>query len=153
MSNAPSQGFDEGSADLRGRLIAMCSLLILANLGVWGWAFYLFHQKPVLLATAFLACSGSALTPRQKQYCKHAPQNKPAPAGAGACGACLQYCSFAELCRSLIILGAGRPWSSDRIARFAGQPRNVRLRSLMVSRGENWLNPRQTRICRGSLCG
>ena len=50
-----TRSFDERSADLRARLVAIYSLLILANLGVWAWALYLFEQKPLLLGTAFLA--------------------------------------------------------------------------------------------------
>jgi nickel/cobalt transporter (NiCoT) family protein len=50
-----TRSFDKRSADLRTRLVAIYSLLILANLGVWGWALCLLDQKPLLLGTAFLA--------------------------------------------------------------------------------------------------
>jgi high-affinity nickel-transport protein len=47
--------FDERSANLRRRVAGLYALLIVANIGVWAWAFQLFHQQPVLLGTALLA--------------------------------------------------------------------------------------------------
>ncbi len=40
---------------LRNRVIGIYGLLSCFNLGAWIWAFLAFHDKPVLLATAFLA--------------------------------------------------------------------------------------------------
>jgi high-affinity nickel-transport protein len=48
---------DQSAANLRGRLIAIYTLLISANLGVWAWALYTFRQHPVMLGTALLAYS------------------------------------------------------------------------------------------------
>lgn len=42
---------------VRGRLIGLYSLLILANVGAWIWALILFHDQPVMLGTALLAYS------------------------------------------------------------------------------------------------
>jgi len=47
--------FDDRSADLRGKLAGLYTLLILANVGVWIWALYIFRDRPVLLGTALLA--------------------------------------------------------------------------------------------------
>jgi nickel/cobalt transporter (NiCoT) family protein len=46
---------DDRAANLRGRLAAVYALLIVVNLAAWAWAFYTFHQRPVLLGTALLA--------------------------------------------------------------------------------------------------
>jgi high-affinity nickel-transport protein len=43
------------SGALRGPIIAIYALLILATLVVWGWAFLVFRDQPVLLGTALLA--------------------------------------------------------------------------------------------------
>ena len=42
---------------LRGRLIAIYGVLLLANIGAWTWALLLFHDQPLLLGTALLAYS------------------------------------------------------------------------------------------------
>jgi high-affinity nickel-transport protein len=42
---------------LRGRLIGLYTLLIVANVAVWGWAIYTFRGHPVFLGTALLAYS------------------------------------------------------------------------------------------------
>ena len=42
-------GFDDRSADLRQRVSGIYTLLILANIGVWLWALYLFRHQPMLL--------------------------------------------------------------------------------------------------------
>ena len=47
--------FDERSKSLRAPLIGIYSLLLLANLAVWGWALLVFHQQPIFLGTALLA--------------------------------------------------------------------------------------------------
>jgi high-affinity nickel-transport protein len=49
--------FDDRHADLRGRLIGIYSLLILANLAIWAWTLLTFRDHPVLLGTALLAYS------------------------------------------------------------------------------------------------
>src|ERR1700688_3534798 len=48
---------NDGTADLRGRIIGIYGLLIAVNLAAWGWALSAFHDYPVLLGTAFLAYS------------------------------------------------------------------------------------------------
>src|SRR5208337_2676311 len=40
---------------LRNRVIGIYGFLSCFNLGAWIWAFLAFHDKPVLLGTAFLA--------------------------------------------------------------------------------------------------
>nr|WP_321985921.1 HoxN/HupN/NixA family nickel/cobalt transporter [uncultured Lichenicoccus sp.] len=50
--------FDErrhSRRSLRGRLIGIYSLLVLANIAVWIWALLVFRQHPLLLGTALLA--------------------------------------------------------------------------------------------------
>ena len=49
--------FDDHSSELRHRLSVLYALLIVVNLGVWGWALYLFRDHPVMLGTALLAYS------------------------------------------------------------------------------------------------
>jgi high-affinity nickel-transport protein len=44
-----------GDGDLRGRIVGLYGLLLVANAGVWLWALYLFREQPVLLGTALLA--------------------------------------------------------------------------------------------------
>src|ERR1700688_3217891 len=48
---------NDGTADLRGRIIGIYGLLIAVNLAAWGWALTAFRGFPVLLGTAFLAYS------------------------------------------------------------------------------------------------
>lgn len=50
-----TRSFDDRSADLRGRIAGIYGLLIIANIGVWAWALYVFRYQPVLLGTALLA--------------------------------------------------------------------------------------------------
>jgi nickel/cobalt transporter (NiCoT) family protein len=50
MSQVPSHGF-------KMRVIATYTGLMLANVGAWLWAALAFHDKPLLLGTAFLAYS------------------------------------------------------------------------------------------------
>lgn len=45
----------EGSDGLRRRIGWLFGALILANIGAWLWAFSLFHARPIMLGTAFLA--------------------------------------------------------------------------------------------------
>jgi high-affinity nickel-transport protein len=47
---------DEGG-NVRSKVIGIYGVLILFNLGAWGWALVAFHHYPVLLGTAFLAYS------------------------------------------------------------------------------------------------
>jgi nickel/cobalt transporter (NiCoT) family protein len=49
--------FDERDQGMRGRLAGLYTLLIVANVGVWVWAFYTFRHMPVMLGTALLAYS------------------------------------------------------------------------------------------------
>jgi nickel/cobalt transporter (NiCoT) family protein len=39
----------------RNRIVGLYSVLALANIAAWAWAFIAFHDKPLLLATALLA--------------------------------------------------------------------------------------------------
>jgi high-affinity nickel-transport protein len=48
---------DHRSVDLRRRIAGVYTLLVLANVVVWVWAFYMFRHQPVLLGTALLAYS------------------------------------------------------------------------------------------------
>jgi nickel/cobalt transporter (NiCoT) family protein len=50
-----AQGFDDGAADLRGRIAGIYTLLAVVNGGAWISALYLFSDRPVLLGTALLA--------------------------------------------------------------------------------------------------
>ena len=43
------------SANFRDRACTVYSGLACFNVGAWVWAFFVFHDKPVLLGTAFLA--------------------------------------------------------------------------------------------------
>src|SRR6202050_911319 len=43
------------SGSFRERVLGIYGLLGCANLGAWIWAFLAFHDRPVLLGTAFLA--------------------------------------------------------------------------------------------------
>ena len=56
VATRPSRGnATGGSGKLRRSVIGIYSVLITANLAVWGWAFYLFQNHPILLGTALLA--------------------------------------------------------------------------------------------------
>ena len=57
MLNVLIQTFDGRSAELRGRLIGVYSLLVVANFAVWAWALLAFRDHSVLLGTALLAYS------------------------------------------------------------------------------------------------
>src|SRR5476649_1681539 len=47
--------FDKPAGDLRRALAGLYAVLILANTGVWIWAFALFVHQPIFLGTALLA--------------------------------------------------------------------------------------------------
>ena len=47
----------DSSATLRARVLAIAALLLVMNVGAWGWAGVAFHRFPVLLGTALLAWS------------------------------------------------------------------------------------------------
>ena len=51
------------SLSLRRRIGALFAGLIAANIGVWVWAFSLFHAQPLMLGTAVLAVTLSSATP------------------------------------------------------------------------------------------
>ena len=57
MPNLLIRTFDDRSADLRGRLVGIYTLLIVANIAVWVWALLMLRDHPVLLGTALLAYS------------------------------------------------------------------------------------------------
>ena len=46
---------DDGSTNVRGKIIAIYTLLLLANGAAWAWALTAFRDYPVLLGTALLA--------------------------------------------------------------------------------------------------
>lgn len=50
-----SSMFSPLERSLRGPLIALYGVLLLANLGAWAWALLLFHDQPLLLGAALLA--------------------------------------------------------------------------------------------------
>ncbi|HTH98287.1 MAG TPA: HoxN/HupN/NixA family nickel/cobalt transporter [Stellaceae bacterium] len=47
--------FNDGTANLRGRIIGIYAFLIAMNIGAWIWAFVSFHGQPAMLGTALLA--------------------------------------------------------------------------------------------------
>jgi high-affinity nickel-transport protein len=47
--------FDDSSGDLRIKVAAIATLLVVANVAAWGWALVEFRHFPVLLGTAMLA--------------------------------------------------------------------------------------------------
>jgi nickel/cobalt transporter (NiCoT) family protein len=57
MANAFLRSLNDGTADLRGKIIGIYGLLIAVNVAAWGFALVAFHDFPVLLGTAFLAYS------------------------------------------------------------------------------------------------
>lgn len=57
MFNLLIRIFSLGTTDFRGKVIAIYTLLIAANLGAWIWALIIFRDHPVLLGTALLAYS------------------------------------------------------------------------------------------------
>jgi nickel/cobalt transporter (NiCoT) family protein len=57
MSNLLRRIFDDRSANLRGRLIGIYTLLIVINIAAWAWALLTFRDHPLLLGTALLAYS------------------------------------------------------------------------------------------------
>jgi nickel/cobalt transporter (NiCoT) family protein len=57
MANAFLRSLNDGTADLRGKIIGIYGLLIAVNVAAWGFALTAFHDYPVLLGTAFLAYS------------------------------------------------------------------------------------------------
>jgi high-affinity nickel-transport protein len=52
-----SQIFDDQAERTQTKMIWIYLLLIAGNVGVWAWALFLFHDKALLLGTAFLAYS------------------------------------------------------------------------------------------------
>src|SRR5882762_3027446 len=57
MSNAFLRSFNDGPADLRGKIVVIYTLLIATNVAAWSWAVLAFHDHSVLLGTCFLAYS------------------------------------------------------------------------------------------------
>lgn len=47
--------FDDRANHLRAKVVGLYTILIVANLLAWAWAFASFHSYPMLLATAFIA--------------------------------------------------------------------------------------------------
>jgi high-affinity nickel-transport protein len=56
-SNVLQDRPEPATAGLRGRIVAIYSLLIVANLSAWIWALVAFAHQPVLIGTAVLAYS------------------------------------------------------------------------------------------------
>jgi high-affinity nickel-transport protein len=57
MNNQFVQTVFHRNANLRGRLVGIYAVLIVANLGVWAWAFCAFFGQPLMLGTGLLAYS------------------------------------------------------------------------------------------------
>ncbi len=57
MPNILSKIVNDAAGDVRGKVIAIYTILLGANLLVWIWAFTAFRDHPVLLGTALLAYS------------------------------------------------------------------------------------------------
>ncbi|HWT99073.1 MAG TPA: HoxN/HupN/NixA family nickel/cobalt transporter [Terriglobales bacterium] len=55
MSGFLSSFLHDGAGDLRRRIISIFAFLIVANIGVWVWAFAVLGDNPMLLGTALLA--------------------------------------------------------------------------------------------------
>jgi nickel/cobalt transporter (NiCoT) family protein len=51
------QTFDDRGQGMRGRLVGLYTLLMVANLTVWAWALYTFRHQAIMLGTALLAYS------------------------------------------------------------------------------------------------
>jgi high-affinity nickel-transport protein len=51
------QVFNDGAAELRGKVFGIYGVLVLVNLLAWAWALIAFHDNPLLLGTALLAYS------------------------------------------------------------------------------------------------
>ena len=49
--------FNDGTADIHGKVIGMYVFLLAANISAWVWAIIAFHSHPALLGTAVLAYS------------------------------------------------------------------------------------------------
>ena len=49
--------FNDASADVKGKVIGMYTLLLVMNVGAWLWAFFTFRHYPLLMGTSFLAYS------------------------------------------------------------------------------------------------
>jgi high-affinity nickel-transport protein len=47
--------FNDAGSNVRGKIAAMYALLLVFNLGAWGWALIAFHGSALLLGTALLA--------------------------------------------------------------------------------------------------
>ncbi len=47
--------FNDGTANLRGKVIGIYVFLAALNIGAWAWALISFHDQPVLLGTSLLA--------------------------------------------------------------------------------------------------
>lgn len=50
-----SRIFNDGTSDVRAKIVGMYSFLIALNIGAWVWALISFHSQPVMLGTALLA--------------------------------------------------------------------------------------------------
>ncbi len=57
MSGGLFELFSDRTPSVRGKIVAVYALLILANVAAWAWAIVAFHDYPVLLGTAALAYS------------------------------------------------------------------------------------------------
>jgi nickel/cobalt transporter (NiCoT) family protein len=57
MVDLLTRAFDDRSGNLRGRLVGLYAVLVVANIAVWIWALYALAGRPVMLGTALLAYS------------------------------------------------------------------------------------------------
>ena len=57
MPNILQRVMDDGSNNVRGKVVAIYTVLITANIAAWVWALVAFQHHPILLGTALLAYS------------------------------------------------------------------------------------------------
>ena len=57
MPNILQRVMDDGCDNVRGKVVAIYTVLITANIAAWVWALVAFQHHPLLLGTALLAYS------------------------------------------------------------------------------------------------
>ena len=73
------------SSNFRSRIVGIYGFLFAVNIGAWVWAILAFHNKPVLLGTAFLAYTfGLAARRRCRPHCGDRQRYSQADAGRKA---------------------------------------------------------------------
>ena len=56
--------FDDEPENARSKIIAICVVLVTANILAWTWALVAFREYPILLGTALLAYTFATLSMR-----------------------------------------------------------------------------------------